>query len=107
ISADKVYVPGGTKDGTGDAPNTLDAVSELAKKAKEKDKACGRRQGATQGECEGPTKFACKKPTSPAKNDRDDCILLVLKAFQDWSYRYSVKYLYRFSFGYTAESLQV
>jgi hypothetical protein len=84
--------PGGTEDGTEDAPNSLDAVLELTKKAKEKDKAPGRRQGATQGESEGPTKFAGKKPHSPAKNDGDDRILLVLKAFKMLQGEFNTKF---------------
>lgn len=84
--------PGETKDGTEVAPNSLDDSLKLAKKAKEKEKARGRKKGATQGESEGPTKPAGKKSSSAAKNDGDDRILLVLKAFKMLQEEFNAKF---------------
>lgn len=84
--------PGETKDGTEVAPNSLDDSLKLAKKGKEKEKARGRKKGATQGESEGPTKPAGKKSSSTAKNDGDDHILLVLKAFKTLQEEFNVKF---------------
>ncbi|KAJ5464319.1 uncharacterized protein N7458_000005 [Penicillium daleae] len=84
--------PGGAKEGTEDAPNSLDVALELAKKAKEKEKARGRRKWAVQSESEEPTKFASKEPSSAAENDGDDRILLVLKAFKVLQEEFNAKF---------------